>query len=63
MNKPRLAEGAAPPFLGPRNIGFLAAAVVVVVAGYAVLGAGHPTPAAVLLVFGYCVLFPLGIAL
>jgi hypothetical protein len=32
------------------------------VAGYAVLSAGHPSAAAVLLVLGYCVLFPLGIA-
>ena len=63
MSKPRLAEGMAQPFLGARNIGFLAAAVVAVVAGYAMLGTGHPTPAAVLLVLGYCVLFPLGIAL
>jgi len=32
-------------------------------AGYAVLMAGHASFAAVLLVLGYCVLFPLGIAL
>jgi hypothetical protein len=42
---------------------FLGAAVLALVAGYAVLSAGHPTAAAVLLVVGYCVLFPLGIAL
>jgi hypothetical protein len=34
-----------------------------VLAGYVVLQAGSPTLAAVLLVVGYCVLFPLGIAL
>jgi hypothetical protein len=31
-------------------------------AGYALLRAGNPTMAGVLLVFGYCVLFPVGIA-
>jgi uncharacterized protein YjlB len=41
----------------------LAAAVLVLVAGYATLSAGHATAAAVLLVIGYCVLFPVGIAL
>jgi dipeptide/tripeptide permease len=50
-------------FLGRRNVLFLGAAVLALVAGYAVLSAGHPTAAAVLLVVGYCVLFPLGIAL
>jgi len=41
----------------------LAAAVVVLAAGYITLQAGHPSAAAVILVIGYCVLFPLGIAL
>jgi hypothetical protein len=41
----------------------LAVAVLVLVAGYLILRAGHPSAAAVLLVFGYCVLFPIGIAL
>jgi hypothetical protein len=57
---------ASPPeraFLGRRNLILLAAAVASLVAGYAVLSAGHPSAAAVLLVLGYCVLFPLGIAL
>jgi hypothetical protein len=49
--------------LGRRNLLFLAAALLSLVAGYAVLMAGHASPAAVLLVLGYCVLFPLGIAL
>jgi hypothetical protein len=31
--------------------------------GYLLLGAGSASAAAVLLVLGYCVLFPLGIAL
>jgi len=41
----------------------LAAALVSLGAGYAVLMAGHASLAAILLVLGYCVLFPLGIAL
>lgn len=48
--------------LAPRNLGILAAAVLVLVAGYLTLQAGHPSAAAVILVFGYCVLFPIGIA-
>jgi hypothetical protein len=41
----------------------LAAAVAVLVAGYLTLAAGHASTAAVLLVVGYCILFPIGIAL
>jgi hypothetical protein len=42
----------------------LGAALATIVAGYLVLQAGSsPSLAAVLLVIGYCVLFPLGIAL
>jgi hypothetical protein len=47
---------------GRRNIVILGAALLTVTAGYAVLQAGSPTVAAVLLVLGYCVLFPVGIA-
>ncbi len=46
-----------------RNLIILAAALVVLAAGYVTLSAGHPGAAAVLLVVGYCVLFPIGIAL
>ena len=49
--------------LARRNLTILAAAVIVLVAGYVTLSAGHPSAAAVLLVIGYCVLFPVGIAL
>jgi hypothetical protein len=49
--------------LAPRNLIILAAAVLVLVAGYLTLQAGHASAAAVILVFGYCVLFPIGIAL
>lgn len=46
-----------------RNWGFLAAALVAIVAGYALLGAGSTVAAPLLLVLGYVVLLPLGIIL
>jgi hypothetical protein len=49
--------------LAPRNLIILTLAVLVLVAGYLTLRAGYPSAAAVILVFGYCVLFPIGIAL
>ena len=49
--------------LARRNLVLLGAALASLAAGYGVLLAGHASPAAVLLVLGYCVLFPLGIAL
>jgi hypothetical protein len=49
--------------LGRRNLAVLAAATACLVAGYLILRAGSPSLAAVLLVLGYCVLFPLAIAL
>jgi hypothetical protein len=48
---------------GARNVLLLGAAIVSLVAGYLWLHAGGTTGAAALLVLGYCVLFPLGIAL
>lgn len=54
-------EGRA--LLGQRNLAVLAAAVVCVGAGYLLLQAGSTSLAAVLLVAGYCVLFPVAIAL
>ena len=63
MSATRPAETPRRRFLERRNIILLAAAVATLVAGYAVLAAGHPSAAAVLLVIGYCVLFPLGIAI
>ncbi|MEO8635486.1 MAG: hypothetical protein ABI587_09460 [Gemmatimonadales bacterium] len=48
---------------GRRNVLLLAAALGSLVAGYLWLHAGGTTGAAALLVLGYCVLFPLGIAL
>ncbi len=59
-----MAASQPPRFvLAPRNLVLLAVAVLVLVAGYLTLQAGHPSAAAVILVVGYCVLFPLGIAL
>jgi hypothetical protein len=48
---------------GPRNLGLLGAGLVAIVAGYWWLHLGGTTGAAALLVLGYCVLLPLGIAL
>jgi hypothetical protein len=63
MATARASSPARRPLLARRNLIILSIAVLALVAGYAVLDAGHPTPASVLLVLGYCVLFPLGIAL
>ncbi len=48
---------------GRRNLALLGAAVVCLAAGYALLAKGDTTFAPILLVAGYCVLFPLGLAL
>ena len=64
--RPSTRPGQAPPrhfVLAPRNLIILALAVLVLVVGYLTLRAGYPSTAAVILVFGYCVLFPVGIAL
>jgi len=57
--KPGVRRG----LLGRRNVAVLAAATGCLIAGYLVLQAGSASLAAVLLVVGYCVLFPLAIAL
>ena len=44
-----------------RNLILLAVALVSIGAGYAILVGGAPGVAAVLLVAGYCVLFPLAL--
>ena len=49
--------------LGRRNVIVLAAATGCLVLGYLALSSGAASLAAVLLVIGYCVLFPLAIAL
>ncbi|OLC98985.1 MAG: hypothetical protein AUI88_02615 [Gemmatimonadetes bacterium 13_1_40CM_3_70_8] len=48
---------------GPRNWLFLAAGVVSLAAGYVLLAGGSTTAAPILLVLGYCVFFPVGLAL
>jgi hypothetical protein len=63
MTSPSAPSPASRFPLGRRNLILLAAALVSLGAGYGVLIAGHASLAAVLLVLGYCVLFPLAIAL
>jgi hypothetical protein len=48
---------------GRRNAAVLGAALAALAVGYALLAAGSTTLAPILLVLGYCVLFPLGLAL
>ena len=48
---------------GPRNWLFLAAAVAALAIGYWLLRQGSTTAAPILLVLGYCVFFPVGLAL
>jgi hypothetical protein len=62
-SRPSATSGPRHFVLAPRNLLILALAVLVLVAGYLTLRAGHPSAAAVILVVGYCVLFPVGIAL
>ena len=61
--RPRNAWWRHVAALTRRNLVILGAAVAVLVAGYLTLAAGHASAAAVLLVVGYCILFPIGIAL
>lgn len=49
--------------LGRKNFLLLGAGVLVLVVGYVLLTFGHPSLAAAVLVLGYCVLVPLGLAL
>jgi hypothetical protein len=62
-SRPSARSGPRHFVLAPRNLIILALAVLVLVVGYLTLRAGHPSAAAVILVLGYCVLFPVGIAL
>jgi hypothetical protein len=48
---------------GTRNAVSLGAALVSLVAGYWLLSRGSTTAAPILLVLGYCVFFPVGLAL
>jgi len=60
---PELSPQVEKRALPTRNLILLVAGALSLVAGYAVLSTGAASPAAVLLVLGYCVLIPLGIAL
>lgn len=65
-SRPPAPPRAVPPRRFPlarRNLVILAAAVLTLVVGYLTLSAGYASAAAVILVIGYCVLFPIGIAL
>jgi len=48
---------------GPKNWMFLTAAAVSLVVGYVLLHQGSTTAAPILLTLGYCVFFPVGLAL
>jgi hypothetical protein len=63
MTPASVTDSKSRPFLGRTNVILLAAAVVSLGLGYMLLQNGGTTVAAALLVLGYCVLFPLGIAL
>ena len=54
---------AAKLHFGPKNFVILGAAVLALAVGYGLLAGGSTTLAPILLVLGYCVLFPLGLAL
>jgi hypothetical protein len=63
MPQTEFAAGSRRSVLGRRNLIVLAAAILALITGYVLLNAGSTSLAAVLLVVGYCVLFPLAIAL
>jgi len=48
---------------GPKNYLCVAGAILSLAAGYWLLAQGSTTAAPLLLVLGYCVLFPVGLAL
>ena len=48
---------------GPANVALLAGAVLALGGGYLLLAQGSTTAAPFLLVLGYCVFFPVGLAL
>lgn len=64
MSAPRVTSPDRRSPLALKNLACLAGALLAIGAGYAVLQSGSaPSLAAVLLVVGYCVLLPVGIAL
>ena len=61
MSEPTLARSRLR--YGPRNFALLGAALASVVVGFVLLAGGSTVAAPVLLVLGYCVFFPVGLAL
>lgn len=62
MSETGFAQGRR-PLVGRRNLIALGLAVASLAVGYVLLAAGGTSLPAALLVLGYCVLFPLAIAL
>jgi hypothetical protein len=60
---PEIVSARARLRFGPRNFLFLAAGVVSLAVGYWLLARGSTGVAPALLVLGYCVFFPVGLAL
>ncbi len=63
MPDSRVTGSPRRPLLGRRNLLLLGGGLLTLAVAYGVLAAGHATLAAALLVVGYCIIFPLGIAL
>ena len=55
--------GTPAPLFSRRNLVILGVSLLTIAAGYAVLVSGSASAAAVLLVLGYCILFPLALIL
>ena len=60
MEKAQKAEKKGLPFTS-QNYLLMGAGLLAIIVGYILLGTGSITLAPILLVLGYCVLFPLGI--
>jgi hypothetical protein len=60
---PSTADAESSLRFSPRNLALLAAGLVAIIAGYALLAGGDTVAAPLLLVLGYAVLIPLGIIL
>jgi hypothetical protein len=60
---PEKTASSARLHFGPRNYALMGAGLASLAIGYVLLAGGSTTLAPVLLVLGYCVLFPLGLAL
>jgi hypothetical protein len=63
MSQAEIGSAGRRRALGRRNLVVLTVAVLVLILGYTLLQGGSTSLAAGLLVLGYCVLFPLAIAL